>query len=467
MQNYLQERLLPSFWCPGCGMGTITQSLLRAIDKLNWGKDEVILVSGIGCSARIPAYTDYSGIQTTHGRALTFATGIKLTNPKLHVVLVLGDGDTAAIGGNHLIHAARRNIDLTLVVANNMIYGMTGGQISPTSPFDTRSTTSPDGNLEPALDICGVAQAAGATYVAKASVYHVAQMTNYIEQGLRNKGFSLIEVLTPCPTNYGRRNDFKSAVEMLKWFRDNSTFVGKDSKADSDKKILLGELYKNERPEYSELYKKRIERIRQENKDKQREDTPKSSGLHQGVEKRTEIRFSGLGGQGLQLLGMLLAEAAIIDGSNAVHSTSYGPEARGGASRSDVILAPYTEEIYFPEVVSPNILVAVTQEAYNKYKQDTTDLIITDTRVKTDEGKSPVPVISLPIVETARNIVGSDVGVGTVAVGILASLTNAVSFETLSAVMAKALNKKVLAANKEALKASWDMGKNIRQCQES
>lgn len=165
------------------------KAMLRAIDRLGWHKDEIVMVSGIGCSSRTPGYVDFNTVHTTHGRALAFATGIKMAKPELKVIVVSGDGDATAIGGNHFIHTARRNIDLTLVIFNNYIYGMTGGQYSPTTPVGSWGSTAPYGNLENPFDICGLAQAAGASYVARGTVYHAVQLDKLIEGAMRKKDF--------------------------------------------------------------------------------------------------------------------------------------------------------------------------------------------------------------------------------------------------------------------------------------
>ena len=189
IEKYMRSDKFPHMWCPGCGHGIIMRSIIEAIDRLGLEKDKVCVVSGIGCSSRAPGYMDFNTLHTTHGRALPFATGIKLANPDLHVIVVSGDGDSSAIGGNHLIHAARRNIDITTIVFNNNIYGMTGGQYSPTTPTNYFGTTAPYGNIDRSFDIAQLAGAAGATYTARSTVFHVPQLTNYIEKALNKKGF--------------------------------------------------------------------------------------------------------------------------------------------------------------------------------------------------------------------------------------------------------------------------------------
>ncbi|PLX34237.1 MAG: 2-oxoacid:ferredoxin oxidoreductase subunit beta [Clostridiales bacterium] len=267
IEKYMRSDKFPHMWCPGCGHGIIMRSIIEAIDRLGLEKDKVCVVSGIGCSSRAPGYMDFNTLHTTHGRALPFATGIKLANPDLHVIVVSGDGDSSAIGGNHLIHAARRNIDITTIVFNNNIYGMTGGQYSPTTPTNYFGTTAPYGNIDRSFDIAQLAGAAGATYTARSTVFHVPQLTNYIEKALNKKGFSLVEAISTCPTSFGRRNKKGDAVDMIKWLRDSAVNVSKASKMtteEMDGKFTIGEFKDTEAPEYVEEYDKLIERLKGE-----------------------------------------------------------------------------------------------------------------------------------------------------------------------------------------------------------
>lgn len=246
MWNYLRMDNQPSVWCPGCGIGIIFQSLLRQIKLLGIPKDKVVFVSGIGCTGRMPGYADFNTLHTTHGRALAFATGIKLANPELKVITVLGDGDGLAIGGNHLIHAARRNIDITAILVNNFNYGMTGGQVSPTTPEDSYTTTSPYGQLEPFFDTAKLAIGAGANFVGRGTTYHVPIMDKLIKEALTTKGFSLVEIISHCPTYYGRLNRLPSPFDMLNWQKKIVT------RKDEPGKYKIGVLHKGNRVSLSE-----------------------------------------------------------------------------------------------------------------------------------------------------------------------------------------------------------------------
>ena len=261
VDKYLYTHQLPTMWCPGCGNGTVAMAMIRAIDRIGLDFDKVIHTAGIGCSSVAHWYTTFTALQSAHGRALPSATGIKLANPELTVVVTMGDGDCIAIGGNHLLHACRRNIDMTAVVYNNYNYGMTGGQAGPTTPLDAFTSTTLYGNIEPPLDICRVAEAAGATYVARGAVYYVKELIDLIEKGIRHKGFSLIEVLTPCPTVFGKRNKLGSSSQMWKAQKEYtiSAKKAKDMPAEELKgKWQRGVLVEREAPEFTEEYDKLI-----------------------------------------------------------------------------------------------------------------------------------------------------------------------------------------------------------------
>jgi 2-oxoglutarate ferredoxin oxidoreductase subunit beta len=258
-----QTKKFPNVWCSGCGIGVVMGALIRAVDRIGLAKDDVAVVSGIGCAGRMPVYLDFNTMHTTHGRALAFATGLKLAQPKLKVIVVMGDGDALAIGGNHFIHAARRNIDLTAIVVNNSIYGMTGGQASPTTPLDSRATTAPYGNIEPPFPVSELAIAAGATFVARSTVYHAVELDRYIEQAIRKNGFSLVEAVSYCHTTFGRINKLGTAVEMMRRLKDNSvtqSAADKLTPEDRAQKIVRGVLCDLDKPEYTALYQQVIER---------------------------------------------------------------------------------------------------------------------------------------------------------------------------------------------------------------
>jgi 2-oxoglutarate ferredoxin oxidoreductase subunit beta len=259
IKDYIRTRFFPHIWCPGCGHGIVLNSLLTAIEKLGLSKNDIVFVSGIGCSSRISGYVDFHTLHTIHGRALAFATGVKMSRPGLNIIVPMGDGDALAIGGNHFIHAARRNLDLTAIVMNNRIYGMTGGQFSPLSGYGVKATTAPYYNIDHEFDIVELSVAAGATFVARSTTYHVKQLANIFCKAILHKGFSVVEVLSQCPTYFGRKNNAGSAVDMMEFYKNNT--IPKGSKAKDEKPDLIerGVFVQRELPEYCEEYDKVIE----------------------------------------------------------------------------------------------------------------------------------------------------------------------------------------------------------------
>jgi len=266
LEDYLRKQRLPSLWCPGCGNGTVTQGLLKAIDELGLEKDRVVVIGGIGCSSRAVFYLDFNTMHTTHGRAIAFATGVKLFRPELTVILTLGDGDAVAIGGNHFIHAARRNIDLTVIVYNNGNYGMTGGQVGPTTDFGARTATSLYGNIERPLDIVELALGAGATYVARTTTYDFQEIPKLIKRAIAHRGFSVVDVLAQCPTFYGRLNRLGGPYEMVRRFKEITVPIAEARGMSPEElagRVITGEFRREERPEFVESYLWLVRRARE------------------------------------------------------------------------------------------------------------------------------------------------------------------------------------------------------------
>ena len=249
VDKYIVKRNLPTIWCPGCGIGITLACMARAIDKLELDKKDIILSVGIGCSGFSSRYVNFDAAHTTHGRAIAVATGMKIAEPEKHVIVLTGDGDCLAIGGNHFIHAGRRNINLTVILFNNSIYGMTGGQYSPTTPTGLASRTSPLGLVENSFDACQLAIASGASYVARSTTYHVNQMTDLIAEAITHPGFSVVEAVSQCPSQFGNINKLGTGAEMM---RQYSVDYGKEKQGRFRTGVLLEEL----RPEYTEEYEK-------------------------------------------------------------------------------------------------------------------------------------------------------------------------------------------------------------------
>jgi 2-oxoglutarate ferredoxin oxidoreductase subunit beta len=251
------DKKFPHVWCPGCGNGILLGSLIRTIHKLGFSKDDVVLVSGIGCAGRLPVYVDFNTLHTTHGRALTFATGIKLAKAQLRVIVVMGDGDATAIGGNHLIHAARRNVEMTAIIMNNNIYGMTGGQFSPTTPYGLRASTAPHGHVERAFNISRLAEAAGAAFVARGTIYHVNLLDRLLEKAIQKKGFAVVETISHCPTHFSKMNLLGGAVQSMRWIEEHAVNVEKAARmepADLQGKFRIGVLVDRDLPDYQTEY---------------------------------------------------------------------------------------------------------------------------------------------------------------------------------------------------------------------
>lgn len=235
--EYLRTDKMPTLWCWGCGDGVILKAFIRAVDKLGWKKDDVCVVSGIGCSGRFSSYVDFNTIHTTHGRTIAYATGVKLANPDKHVICVAGDGDALAIGGNHTIHGCRRNIDITLILIQNFIYGLTNSQTSPTTPRGFWTVSQKAGNIDPTFDGCKLAEAAGASFVAREKVSEPRKLEKVLQKAMAHKGFSYVEVLSNCHINLGRKNKMANAMENLDWI-DSITLPKKKYDALSDEERL-------------------------------------------------------------------------------------------------------------------------------------------------------------------------------------------------------------------------------------
>jgi 2-oxoglutarate ferredoxin oxidoreductase subunit beta len=257
--NLLREDRIPHIWCSGCGIGLAFSACLRAINGSGIEQDRFVIVSGIGCSGRAAGYTFLDSFHTTHGRAIPFATGIKIARPTCKIIVFSGDGDLLAIGGNHLIHAARRNIEMVVICINNFNYGMTGGQGAPSTPIKAKTTTTPYGNFENPFNIPYLAEASGAVYVARWTALHIRRLYNSILEAINKKGFSFIEVISACPTSFGRKNKLGDPLEMLKFFHGLSVIKNnihpKEAHIDLNNEVVVGKFIDIERPDFFEQYK--------------------------------------------------------------------------------------------------------------------------------------------------------------------------------------------------------------------
>jgi 2-oxoglutarate ferredoxin oxidoreductase subunit beta len=265
VEEFLRSERLPHIWCPGCGIGTTVNCFARALLQAKLDLDKVAVVSGIGCSGRVAGYVKLDSFHTTHGRAIPFATGMKLADPELTVVVYSGDGDLIAIGGNHFIHAARRNVDLKVVCINNFMYGMTGGQVGPTTPAAALTTTTPYGAFEEPFNLPHLAASCGAVYVARWTAYHVRQITQAMVEAFRKKGFAFIEILSPCPTLYLRRNRLGDGLDMMNYFKEASVVRHGANTAETAIRyqgpIVVGKFVDIERPSFLEMMNQQVSRV--------------------------------------------------------------------------------------------------------------------------------------------------------------------------------------------------------------
>ncbi|MFW5937600.1 MAG: thiamine pyrophosphate-dependent enzyme [Halanaeroarchaeum sp.] len=401
LREYLREAELPHTMCPGCGGGTVLNSFAATVDRMELSRDDLLLVSGIGCSAWIPSPNfEADTLHTTHGRAIAFATGSKVANPDLETVVISGDGDLAGIGGNHLLHAARRNVDVTVILVNNFTYGMTGGQVAPTTPHDSTTTTSPYGNPEDAIDIAGVAKEAGAAFVARQPTSRPEQLVQTFQQALSKDGFSLVEVVSQCPTVYGRRNEMRRAPEMLDWMEDQI----------ADGELEVGTLVDRDREEFVASMATVEDRAIEEHERTARTD-PERTG------EDRKIRIAGAGGDGVVVAGTILGAAAAHNGRNVFKTEEYGSRARGGLANSDLVVSDDAiHEAKVPEGEA-DVLVALTNDALREHESvldDDGTLIVDADRVE----DPPVDAVTVPFTELARSA-GSERSTNVAVVGYL------------------------------------------------
>jgi len=264
VEEFLRSDRMPHIWCPGCGIGTTVNCFARAVRQAKLDLDKLMVVSGIGCTGRVAGYMNLDSFSTPHGRAIPFATGLKLANPELTVVVYSGDGDLIGIGGNHFIHAARRNVDLKVICVNNFIYGMTGGQVAPTTPVSALTSTTRYGCYEEPFNLPYLAESSGAVYVARWTTFHVRQVAHAMVEAFRKKGFTFIEILSPCPTLYQRRNRLGDGLGAMEYYRDNSEIRhGANTKEVGitfQGPLVVGKFVDIERPTYLDLMNQQLAR---------------------------------------------------------------------------------------------------------------------------------------------------------------------------------------------------------------
>jgi len=447
----------PTTWCPGCGDGIIVQALLRALAAEHLDNRKAGVVAGIGCFGHAGEYLDFDFFHALHGRCLASATGLKLARPDLKVVALIGDGDGLAIGGNHFIHAARRNIDLTVIMFNNAVYGRTGGQVSPTSWVGTKLQTAPYGMIEQEFDPCAVALGAGAGHVARITVYHAQQMKKMFQEALRHPGFSFIEVIQNCHVMLGRYNDMGGATEMILGYRDRAISVHRAKKLSAKElegRIVIGKLRQEKIPE---LTAQHAELGRQAAAAAPPRRGLSGDGAAQPGKRigRREVLLSGTGGQGLQLAGTILVEAAgILAGYHAVQVQNYGPAIRGGVSTSEVVIAD--DPVLHPRTESPDVLLAMSQAAFDTHAGTVRDggFILYDP-LFVNPAATAAPAHAVAMTEIAERA-GKRVVANVVAVGALAKLMGFFNMDQLERALLARVPEGTEALNRQALRAGYD-----------
>ena len=467
MDELLREDRLPHIWCPGCGLGTALTCFIAALQKSGLDPDKVAVVSGIGCTGRAAGYIKLDSFHTTHGRAIPFATGLKLANPELKVVVFSGDGDLIAIGGNHLIHAARRNIDMTVICVNNFNYGMTGGQAGPTTPLEAWTTTSPYGNFEHPFNLPSLAAASGAVYVARWTSLHVRRTEKAIGEALAKRGFSFVEIIAPCPIGYGRRNRQRDGLAAMRYYHDKSVIRHdadpKEVDIDLGEEIVVGKFVDIEKPTFRDLCVQTLGDIMGGGASQSPAvaSPPPAARAEVG---RTEIRLTGLGGQGIVRAGQIIGKAATIyDGRNAILIQSYGPEARGGASSAQVIISD--EPIWYPRLIAPSTLIAMSQAGWDKYHEELQEgglALIEEDLVAPGSLVEGVKLLSIPATRIAEEL-GRSIVANVVMLGFFAAFAEAVSAEALRESVRTSVPKGTEELNMKAFERGYECGRDKEQ----
>lgn len=484
MDELLRGERLPHIWCQGCGLGTALTTFIGALQWLEknraWDLDKVSVVSGIGCTGRIAGYVRLDSFHTTHGRAIPFATGLKLANPALKVVVISGDGDIAGIGGNHFIHAARRNLDITVICVNNFNYGMTGGQVGPTTPHEARAVTTQYGNFEYPFNLPYLAAASGASFVARWTVLHARQLEWTLREALAHPGFSFVEVISPCSTAYARWNPEgrgldpeklgRRGLEIMKYYQK----VGRTAHGTHPKdahirvnergeitEIIEGKFLDELRPYLKEAMDQRIEQARKAwlSEKEMLDKRPKLPARKTPV-PRTEVQLGGFGGQGIISAGRIIGQAAAIyDQLEACFTQSYGPEARGGAAGSQVIIS--SQPIHHPHLIRPHNMVIMSQGAYAKYVPTLTPggiLLIDDGLVPLPaDHRTDIITYGLPATQIAEQM-GSVRAANTVMLGFWTAIVGVVSREAMSQAVADAVPPKTVDLNLQLFQVGYQKG---------
>ena len=484
MDDLLRGERLPHIWCQGCGLGTALTSFISSLKWLeknkDWDLDKVAVVSGIGCTGRIAGYLRLDSFHTTHGRAIPFATGLKLANPDLKVIVLSGDGDIAGIGGNHFIHAARRNLGITVVCVNNFNYGMTGGQVGPTTPHEARAVTAQYGNYEYPFNLPYLAAASGASFVARWTVLHARQLDWTLRKALVHPGFSFVEIIAPCSTAYARwntegkgldpKNLRRRGLEVMKHYqlvgRTEQGIHPKDAHVKVDQRgevveIIEGEFLDEARPDFQNAINQRADQaekywLREKSALDNRVDLPPK----EKKVKRTEIQLGGFGGQGIMSAGKIIGmAAAVYNKLEACFTQSYGPEARGGAAGSQVIIS--SSPIHHPHLTQPSSMIIMSQGAYEKYIGDLAPggvLLIDNELVNLpDDHRDDIKTRGIPATRIAGDA-GNNRAANTVMLGFWTAVEGIVDKKAMEESVAESVPQKTVDLNLAVFEAGYQKG---------
>jgi len=484
MDNLLRGERLPHIWCQGCGLGTALTTFISALQWLeknkNWDLEKVAIVSGIGCSGRIAGYIRLDSFHTTHGRAIPFATGLKLANPELKLVVFSGDGDIAGIGGNHFIHAARRNLDITVICVNNFNYGMTGGQVGSTTPHGARAVTTQYGNFEFPFNLPYLAAAGGASFMARWTVLHARRLEWTLREAMEHRGFSFVEIIAPCSTAYARWNPEgkgldpqglrRRGLEVMKHYQTVGKISPETHPKDADVKvdengviteIVEGKFIHDPKPDLQKAINEMAPAAEK-----------RWLAIRQGMQKRpllkartdqvprTELQLGGFGGQGIISAGKIIGQAAAIyDKLEACFTQSYGPEARGGAAGSQVVLS--SDPIHYPNITEPGSAVIMSQGAYEKYAP----LLIVGGILLIDEGLVKLPDTHRDDITThgiQATKVAEDMGnvkaANTVMLGFWTAAVGAVTREAMQYSLTESVPPKTVEINMKTFEYGYNAG---------
>jgi 2-oxoglutarate ferredoxin oxidoreductase subunit beta len=453
--------------------------------KMDWDLDKVAIVSGIGCTGRIAGYVRLDSFHTTHGRAIPFATGLKIANPDLKVVVISGDGDIAGIGGNHFIHAARRNLGITVVCVNNFNYGMTGGQVGPTTPHEARAVTAQYGNYEYPFNLPYLAAASGASFVARWTVLHARQLDWTLRKALTHPGFSFVEIIAPCSTAYSRWNPEgrgldpenlrRRGLEVMKYYqqigRTEQGLHPKDAHVKVDEhgeviEIIEGEFLEEVKPDFREAIDQRMEMAEKYwLREKDALENRVVLDIKETNVPRVEIQLGGFGGQGIVSAGKIIGmAAAVYNNLEACFTQSYGPEARGGAAGSQVVIS--SKPIHHPHLTEPDSMIIMSQGAYDKYianlKPGST-LLIDDELVKLPENhRKDIVTLGVPATKIAEEA-GNNRAANTVMLGFWAAIEGIIEKKALEQSIAESVPAKTVDLNLEVFEIGYQKGIELKK----